>query len=197
MVAKTPSLRTAGERSRDRATEMIEASLDCVITIDDAGTVLEFNPAAEATLGWTREEALGRELADLIIPADLADVHRQALATFHDDRTSNVLGNRLEVPVLRRDGSRLTMELMVVQIRHDGQREFTAFLRDVTELRETQAELRASQQRYESIVRHSTRALVLCASEPGESVFLAGTATLGYQPGTPPAGGLRLHRAPG
>lgn len=188
MVAETHGV--SSERSRDRATEMIEASLDCVVTIDASGTILEFNPAAETTLGWTRDEAVGRQLADLIIPPELADAHRHGLATHLDGRDSNVLGNRLEMPVLRRDGARLTMELMVVPIDHDGRREFTGFLRDVTELRETQAELQASQQRYEAIVRHSTRALVLCAPDRGESVFLAGTATLGYQPGTPLPGGF-------
>jgi len=194
MVADAPGVRSEGEapraRSRDRASAMIEASLDCVVTIDAAGTVVEFNPAAERTLGWTREEALGRELAGLIMPPDLAVAHRHAVARFSDDTPSAILGRRLELPVLRRDGRLLTMELMVVPIEHEGRREFTGFLRDVTELRETQAQLHASQQRYEAIVRHSTRALILCAPERGESVFLAGTATLGYQPGTSLPGGF-------
>lgn len=130
-------------RPRDRASSMIESSLDCVVTLDAAGTIVEFNPAAERVFGWTRDEALGCDLASLIIPVELREAHRQGLAHhLGDGTTSHVLGNRLEMPALRRDGSRITVELMVVAIDHDGEQEYTGFIRDVTELRETQAQMR-------------------------------------------------------
>lgn len=131
-------------RPRDRASSIIESSLDCVVTIDAAGIIVEFNPAAERVFGWSRDEALGRDLVSLIIPEELGEAHRRGIAHhLGDGTTSTVLGHRLEMPAVRRDGSRITVELMVVAIDQDGEQEYTGFMRDVTELRETQAQMRA------------------------------------------------------
>jgi PAS domain S-box-containing protein len=59
---------------------LLESALDCVIAIDHEGRVLEFNPAAERTFGYSKSEVLGKELADLIVPPDLRELHRRALA---------------------------------------------------------------------------------------------------------------------
>src|SRR6187549_3067125 len=59
---------------------ILETALDCIVTINHEGRVLDFNPAAEKTFGYTRDEAAGREMADLIIPPELRDRHRAGLA---------------------------------------------------------------------------------------------------------------------
>ena len=123
---------------------------------------MEFNPASEVLFGWTREEAIGRELGELFIPAEHAEAHRDGIPRYVATGEGPVLNQRLELPAVRRDGTALVVELIAVPMVHDGRREFTGFIRDITELRRTQELLRESQARYEAIVRHSTKALVLC-----------------------------------
>src|SRR5258708_4959060 len=82
-----------------------EAALDCFITIDAQGCVIEFNPAAEKTFGYAREEVLGKDLAGLIIPAGMHASHRQGLKHYHATGEGPILGKRIEVSAMRKDGS--------------------------------------------------------------------------------------------
>ena len=174
----------------DRSAAVVAAALDSIVTIDEAGRVVEFNPASELLFGWTREEAMGRELGELFIPAEYAPAHRAGIARFATTGEGPVLDQRLELPAVRRDGTALVVELIAVPMGHEGRREFTGFIRDITELRRTQELLRRSQARYEAIVRHSTKAVVVCTPDDTDSTFLAGEGLLGLAPGTPLPGGF-------
>ncbi|MGB3258184.1 MAG: ATP-binding protein [Ornithinimicrobium sp.] len=173
----------------DRSAAIIHAALDCIVTINEQGLVVEFNPASEVLFGWSRQEALGRTLEDLFVPPEMAQAHREGIATYLDTGEGPVLNQRLEAPAVCRDGTRLTVELIVVPTVHEGRREFTGFIRNMTELRRTQELLRASQARYEAIVRHSTQAVIQCGADSA-STFLAGGAMLGYAAQTRLEGGL-------
>ena len=174
----------------DRSAAVVAAALDCIVTIDEAGLVVEFNPASEALFGWSRDEALGRELDQLFIPTEHAEAHRAGIRHYLRTGEGPVLHQRLELPAVRRDGTRLTVELIVVPTSLDGRREFTGFIRDVTELRRTQEELRHSRARYEAIVGHSSKALVLSTPDGTDGTFLAGQWLLGLPTGTPLEGGF-------
>src|SRR2546423_3507689 len=86
----------------DRA--LLNSALDCIISMDAAGRVIEFNPAAERVFGYTRDQALSRELASLIIPPDQREHHRKGLQHCLESGEGPVLGKRLEVKALRADG---------------------------------------------------------------------------------------------
>src|SRR5918996_2122616 len=79
----------------------LEAALDCVVMADASGRVVEFNPAAERTFGYTREEALGRTLAELIVPPSLRERHSRAFARFAETREQRMFGQRLELTGMR------------------------------------------------------------------------------------------------
>jgi PAS domain S-box-containing protein len=174
----------------DRSAAVVGAALDSIVTIDEQGRVVEFNPASEMLFGWTREEAIGRELDELFIPPAHAQAHRDGIRRYVMTGEGPVLNQRLELPAVRRDGTALVVELIAVPMVHDGRREFTGFIRDITELRRTQELLRESQARYEAIVRHSTMALVLCTPDGVDATFLAGQWLLGVPPGTRLDGGF-------
>ena len=70
---------------------IVDSALDCIITIDGSGTVHSFNPAAERTFGYRREQAVGRDLADLIIPDPLRERHREALARLAEGGEGRIL----------------------------------------------------------------------------------------------------------
>ncbi|MGH8101693.1 MAG: PAS domain S-box protein, partial [Chthoniobacterales bacterium] len=121
---------------------ILESALDCIITIDGAGAVREFNPAAERTFGFGREEALGKELADLIIPPRMRDRHRRGLARYLKTGKGPLLGKRIEIEALRRDGSEILVELAITPFQVNNATFFTAYLRDISERRKTEDTLR-------------------------------------------------------
>jgi PAS domain S-box-containing protein len=121
---------------------MMTAALDAVITIDDEGVVLDFNPAAEETFGYGREEAVGREMAELIVPEAFREAHRQGLRHLKSTGEGPVLGQRLEIQAQNRVGELFPIELAITQLDIEGQHLYTGFIRDITERKEAEAELR-------------------------------------------------------
>src|SRR2546428_9536775 len=112
---------------------ILENALDCIITMDAKGRVVEFNPAAERTFGYSRAEAVGQELAELIIPARMREQHRRGLAHFLKTGEGPVIGHRIEIAGLRKDGSEILVELAITALKIDHEQVFTAYLRDITE----------------------------------------------------------------
>jgi PAS domain S-box-containing protein len=130
---------------RHRAT--LQAALDCVITIDHRGRVLEFNPAAERTFGIASAEAVGREMAELIIPPEQRVRHRIGLRRYLETGEERLLDRRVEVEAQRGDGARFPAELTITRIEVPGEPVLTGHLRDITERRDAEAELRRSRAR--------------------------------------------------
>src|ERR1700692_4587565 len=112
---------------------ILDTALDCIITMDADGRVLEFNPAAERVFGFSRQEAVGKELAELIIPPRMREQHRRGLAHFLKTGEGPVIGRRIEIEGLRKDGSEILVGLAITAIKTDEAPVFTAYLRDVTE----------------------------------------------------------------
>jgi diguanylate cyclase (GGDEF)-like protein/PAS domain S-box-containing protein len=122
--------------SEARKAGILEAVLDCIITIDHRGRIVEFNPAAERTFGYKRQEVLGRDMAKLIIPVDLRPAHREGLARYLATGTSHTIDRRFETTAMRADGSQFPVELSLARIPSAGQPMFTGFLRDITTQKE-------------------------------------------------------------
>jgi PAS domain S-box-containing protein len=127
--------------SQARKTAFFRSALDCIISIDHEGRVLEFNRAAERTFGYREDEAVGKELASLIIPPALREQHRQGLARYLDTGEGPVLDRRVEMTGLRSDGTELPIELTVTRLLVEGPPVFTAHLRDITERKQLEKQL--------------------------------------------------------
>jgi PAS domain S-box-containing protein len=126
---------------------MLASSLDAVVTIDANGSVLNFNRAAELTFGHREEDVLGRDIAELIIPVALRERHYSAMARFLATGERTILNRRVELTGLRADGSEFPVELTVTKVPLDGSDVFTAYLRDITDRKRAESELRASRAR--------------------------------------------------
>jgi PAS domain S-box-containing protein len=127
----------ANAEERLRATENVSASilraaLDCVITMDHDGRVLDFNPAAEETFGYSRDEAVGRTVAELVIPPALREAHQRALGRYLQTGEPTILNRRLEMTAVRADGSTLPVELTVARIERSEPPMFAGFVRDIS-----------------------------------------------------------------
>jgi PAS domain S-box-containing protein len=115
--------------------------------MDHLGCVVEWNPAAERTFGWSAEEAAGQEMAELIVPVGLRDRHRQGLARYLAGGEPVVLDQRIEIVAMRRDGSEFPCELTITRSAQPGDPVFVGYLRDITERHDAELELRASRAR--------------------------------------------------
>ena len=116
-----------------RSRAIFESALDCIITMDGAGRIVEFNPAAERTFGYRRSDVIGRLLSELIVPPRLRQAHRQGLARYLATGEAKVLGRRVEISAMRSDQSEFTVELAITRIAGSGAPLFTAYLRDISD----------------------------------------------------------------
>jgi PAS domain S-box-containing protein len=130
-----------------RKSAIMAAALDCVITIDHRGYVVEFNRPAEKTFGYSADAAIGREMAELIVPPSLRDRHRHGLLRYIETEQERVIGRRIEITGMRKDGTEFPVELAITRIDLPGEPMFTGYLRDITERKRTESELRASRSR--------------------------------------------------
>ena len=133
--------------SESRLRAMLEAALDAVVTMDHRGRVVGWNHAAETTFGYRADEVVGREMAELIVPPSLRAAHRAGLARFLETEQPVVLDRRVELTGMHKNGAEFPVELTITRIALPGPPTFTGYLRDITERKQAEAELRASRAR--------------------------------------------------
>jgi PAS domain S-box-containing protein len=131
--------------SEARKTAILDSALDCILTIDHTGSITEFNPAAERTFGYHRDQVVGKQLADAIIPPTLRESHRLGFARYLATGDARVLGRRIEIAAMRADGSEFPVELSISRIPVEGAPSFTGYLRDITDRKRAEEELRRSE----------------------------------------------------
>jgi diguanylate cyclase (GGDEF)-like protein/PAS domain S-box-containing protein len=154
------SVPTAASRTRGfaaaHASAVLRAILDVVVTIDHRGRVLEFNRAAEQLFGYRREDVLGRELADLIVPAASREAHRRGLARWADgapeEATGSMLGRRVEVTARNARGDEFPVELAITRLELPGPPIFTASIRDLGDRKRNEDRVRAAEERFRALV---------------------------------------------
>jgi diguanylate cyclase (GGDEF)-like protein/PAS domain S-box-containing protein len=140
---------------RAHAVAAIAAALDGLITIDHRGRVLELNPAAEEIFGYAREQAMGRELAELIVPPSARDAHRRDLARWSagpTDGAGEILDTRIEMVAQNAHGEEFPVEIAICRLAVEGPPLFTAWIRDVRERRLGEEMLQGAELRYRTLV---------------------------------------------
>ncbi len=157
-------LSTASDKGREQLDlalreALFTAALDCIIVIDSDSRIIEFNQSAEQTFGYDRSEVIGRDLADVIIPPALRDAHHAGMAKFLKTGENAVLGKRIEVPAVRKNGEEILVELAVSAVEVEDAKYFAAYLRDITAEKHRQEALAASEQRYQDLFERSGDAI--------------------------------------
>ncbi|MGI8958518.1 MAG: PAS domain-containing sensor histidine kinase [Bryobacteraceae bacterium] len=160
MVRDVTAQKQAEEALREseaRKGAILSASLDAILIMDGKGCVREFNTAAEQMFGYKREEAIGRLLADLVVPPRLREAHHNGLSRYLATGEAVVLGRRIEISGMRADGSEFPVELAIVKVPTGGVPLFAGYVRDITERKRSEAELQRSNQdleRFAQLVAH-------------------------------------------
>jgi PAS domain S-box-containing protein len=141
MVTERMEADLALRRSEALKDAMLTSSLDAVISIDQEGHVLEWSFAAEQIFQIPRSRALGEKMSSLIVPKRLRQAHSKGMARYNATRKPHVLNQRIELPAVRADGTEFPTEMTIVPSEVGGSTVFTAYVRDVTELRRQNAEI--------------------------------------------------------
>ena len=121
--------------------------------MDSQGRITWFNPAAEATFGYRREEVIGELLGETLVPPAMRERHRLGLAHLLATGEGPILGHRIEINGLRGDGREFPVELTVTQLPDTDPPLFIGYARDLTAIRQFGAELTAGRERLAHIVR--------------------------------------------
>ncbi len=121
---------------------MLSTALDAIVTIDSEGKVHDFNAASEKLFGYTREEALGQDMAELIVPEKYREAHREGMRHWHATGEANVFGIRIEIEAQDKSGKIFPIELAITPLGLEDDTYFTGFIRDITEQKRAEKELR-------------------------------------------------------
>jgi len=151
--------------SQERLEKLMSAAIDCVIGIDNLGRILEFNPAAEKTFGYLRENVVGKEMSTFIVPEEYREAHHNGLRRYFSTGESSVLGRRIEITAQRSDGSIFPCELSIVPIKSSAQPGFVAHLRDITDRRLSEKKRRQSEQSYRQLFENSSEGIFVIQNE--------------------------------
>jgi PAS domain S-box-containing protein len=145
VVAARAKAEEALQESEERMRLIVSHALDAVITADAHGRITSWNPQAEALFGWSRDEALGRALSETIVPPAYREAHERGLAHFLATGEGPVLGRRLELTALRRNGAEFPIELAITPLRMGSVTVFSAFVRDISQRKDAEEAHRRSE----------------------------------------------------
>ena len=134
--------------SEGRKDAVLRASLDCIVIVDHEGLITEVNPATEETLGWARNDVLGKPFLELAVAAE----HRDDLAGVFANGNGPLLGSRLEINALRSDYRTFSAEIAITRVDVPGPMLFAVSLRDVTKRRDREERLREAEAKYRTLV---------------------------------------------
>ncbi len=128
-----------------RTAAIIETASEAVVGMDTGGSITDWNRAAEATFGWSRDEAIGRVLAETVIPERYREAHRIGFERFLATGEGPVLDSRIELDALHRDGHEFPVEVTISALQVGESTSFIAFVHDITERKRSEASLREAE----------------------------------------------------
>jgi PAS domain S-box-containing protein len=134
---------------------LVEAALDGMVMLDQDGKVTLWNKAATRIFGYTAEEIVGRDLHELVMPDDLQDKHAAAFTHFRQSGCGAAIGRTMELVALRKDGSRVPVELSLSSVQLKGSWHAIGIVRDISERKAMEARLRESEERYRALFDRS------------------------------------------
>ncbi len=132
-IAEREGMHHALEEQQERTKAILGASLDAVIAINAGNEIIDWNPQAEQAFGWSRQEALGRSLSETIIPERFHARHEAGLKSALERGGSTLIGRRVELVALHRNGHEFPIEISIALIRAGGSPCFSAYVRDISE----------------------------------------------------------------
>ena len=128
------------ENRERRLRTVVESSTDALVTMDAEGLILAWNPVAERLFGWTVDEVLGKDLAEVTMPPRIGEVYREGKRLFLEEDDWSMIGRRFESRALTRDGHEFPIEIAISAVRESDRWIFHVFGHDITERKASQEE---------------------------------------------------------
>jgi PAS domain S-box-containing protein len=158
---------------------IVDTAHDAFVAMDATGRISAWNPQAETTFGWTEREALGRNLSETIIPTRYRGTHNRGLQRFMQTGKGDLVGRRIELEAVHRDGHEFPVEFTISAVKVGGTYAFNAFLHDITERKQAEETMR----RLAEVVQSSHDAIVATGAGGEVTAWNAGASELyGYGP---------------
>lgn len=152
---------TIAENKADGGTPLeqiiLDRILDGFILVDHHGAILDWNTQAEKILGWSKLDAIGRSLDDIIVTKNTKTTPHSSLI----NEISQFINQRVHISARHREGRDLEIELSIVSLAVDEVPQFGAFFRDITALAEAEKKLRIREEEYRSLVEHAADIIVI------------------------------------
>lgn len=165
MLSRIQEQNVALSESEARVRAVINSAISAVIVIDNHGLITEWNERAEKMFGWTKREAMGRELAEMIIPHKYREAHRNGMKRAAESGDGPVLNQLLELSAVRMDGREFPVELSISAMKTGDKISFCGFVTDITERKKAEEEIRSFSQQLEQKVMERTDELQLANKE--------------------------------
>jgi PAS domain S-box-containing protein len=153
--------------NRQKLQGIVDTALDAVVRVDATGTIVGWNRQAETVFGWSTQEALGRTLHDTIIPTQHRAAHLHGMARFMRTNVSKVIDQRIEISALHRSGHEFPIELAITRVvlEDSSKFEFCSFIRDITQRKRAEEEIRASLEQQKELNQLKSRFVAMASHE--------------------------------
>lgn len=129
------------EATTEKSRLIIDNAYDAFIEIDINSIIIDWNVQAVNTFGWSKQEAIGRDLSETIIPHQFREAHKQGIKHYQKSGEGPVLNKRIEIEALHKDGRVFPVELGIFPVRAGDTVSFCAFIHDITERKQAEKKL--------------------------------------------------------
>ena len=143
----------------------VSASLDGIIIVNSDGAVIDFSESAERIFGYKREDVLGQNMAELIVPERYRDAHINGMKRMRETGQSKILGQRIEIEAMRADGGEFMSELAISSSSGEAGDFFIAYIRDISARKAAQQELIEAKDAAEAASEAKSRFLATMSHE--------------------------------
>ena len=140
---------------------IIDTALDAFMQLDEVGTVLDWSPKAEAMFDWSRDEIVGRNIRDFVIPPENRAANAGRLAAFLEGVRQGTPGRRYEAPSLRRDGKQIDTEVSITALRRGDRYIINGFIRDITDRVQAERDRDRNSEFLDRIIENITAAILV------------------------------------
>ncbi|MFM2139234.1 MAG: hypothetical protein RJA57_1541 [Bacteroidota bacterium] len=148
------------QQSEETNRLIMNSAMDAIICMDLEGNISFWGRQAETIFGWKAEEAMGRPMAELIVPPELRELHKKGFNRYLSTGEPHLLNKLIEIPALRKDGIQFPSEITIIHVKSDTQNFFCAFMRDVSERKQAIDALKSSEERYRSLFQNMSLGVI-------------------------------------
>jgi diguanylate cyclase (GGDEF)-like protein/PAS domain S-box-containing protein len=174
VTERTAELHTAVQETREsehRVKAIIDTALDAFVGVDAEGRITDWNPRAQEIFGWPREEVLGKTVTETIIPPRFRHAHEAGIQRFTAAGSRGVVGKRLQLSALRRDGSEFPVEMTIGLINAGNTHFFGTFIQDISVRKQIENELARERELLNAVLDTIDVGVVVCSTDGDISVF--------------------------